>query len=167
MTLPTPRSTAPCCSPAASALSIAPMMPSMRLRSSPTARAVDFFRIVRPSSNSLVSCAPAGELRAGHVLLADLIYPGKVAFGVGLDGVLPAADRGDGEFAVPAIVVARLQRALQPGRRSRRAHLETCGELVVTFLVDIGGDGNFLADDALDGETAAICGSTASMITRG
>jgi hypothetical protein len=48
------------------------------------------------------------------------------------------------------------------------AHLEHGRQLVVAFLVDVGADGDLLADDALDGKRPpSTCGSTASMITRG
>jgi hypothetical protein len=36
------------------------------------------------------------------------------------------------------------------------AHLEHGRQLVVAFLVDVGADGDLLADDALDGEAAAV-----------
>jgi hypothetical protein len=58
MTAPMPRSIAPCCSPAASALSMAAMMPFDAGASSPCASAADFLMICQPSSSSLLRLAP-------------------------------------------------------------------------------------------------------------
>ncbi|KFB74259.1 MAG: hypothetical protein AW09_000466 [Candidatus Accumulibacter phosphatis] len=96
----------------------------------------------------------APEVCTRYALLADFVHPRQISFGIRLDRVLPATDRGDRKLTEPAVVVALRHRAFLPFLVTDLARLEHGRQFVMAFLVDVGADGNLLADDALDGETA-------------
>ena len=99
----------------------------------------------------------AGEigLTAGQAS-AHLLDPGAECVGPGLHGIAIARIGLERERAGPAVVVHRAQRGLAPVGLARGAEPDRCGEEVVAFLEDVGGDGQQISGDALDGIPAVV-----------
>ena len=77
-------------------------------------------------------------------------------FSITLDGIFPTADIGHRKLALPPVVVQEDHGTLLPLRCTVATILDEGGQLVMTFLVNVGCHNDFLSHDALDRVTATV-----------